>query len=175
MDTTADNRLALDEERRIRQHDHLRSELEADVDRRISTEAKQGLASEPRIEQVADELRQKTIREVEQSERDLAAVRTAARVNQVVDSCFYVIYSLLGLRFLLALIGANNNAGFVRFIKSITQPFYLPFKNIVASPTLAENGSTLAAPILIAIVVYLMLQAGIRGLLRLIAQRRTQL
>ena len=99
MDSTTDSRLSLDESRRMHQHDALRGELEADVDRRISAEAKQGLAAEPRIEQVAETLRQKTISEVEQSERDLSGLRAAARVNQVVDYVFYLIYALLGLRF----------------------------------------------------------------------------
>ncbi len=175
MDAATNSRLSLDEVRRMNQHDALRGELEADVDRRISAEAKQGLAAEPRIEQVAENLRQKTISEVEQSERDLTGLRAAARVNQVVDYLFYLIYALLGLRFLLALMAANNSAGFVRFIKGVTQPLYLPFKNIVASPALAENGSTLALPILFALLVYGLLQMGLHGLLRLLAERRTHL
>ena len=175
METTRDTRLSDEEARRHQQHGALRGSLEADVDRQISAEAKLGLASEPRIEKVAETLRQKTISDVERSERDLAALRTAARTAQVLDYLFYLLYALLGLRFLLALMGANNNAGFVRFIKGITQPFYLPFKNIVGSPSLSESGATLALPILFAIVVYVLLHMALRGLMRVLAERRTQL
>ena len=175
MDAAADKRLTMEEARRAQQHNALRGELESDVDRRISAEAKVGLSSEPRIEQVAEALRHKTISEVEQNERDLSKLRIAARASQVVDYLFYMLYALLGLRFALALVGANNNAGFVQFIKGVTQPFYLPFKNIVASPSLTESGATLALPILFAVIVYALLHLGVHGLLRLLAERRTHL
>jgi len=167
--------MTMEEARRAAQHELLRGQVEADLDRQISTQAKVGLESEPGIERVAENLRRSTLSEVEQSERDFSAQRKAARVNQVIDYLFYLLYGLLGLRFLLALMAANNNAGFVRFIKGVTQPFYQPFKNIVASPSLAENGSTLALPILFALVVYSLLHLAVRGLLRLLAQRRTHL
>lgn len=175
MDASRDNRLTMDEARRAQQHEVLRGELETDVDRRISAEAKLGLGTEPRIEEVAVALRQKTISEVEQSERELGTLRLAARASQVVDYLFYLLYALLGLRFALALVGANNSAGFVQFIKGITQPFYLPFKNIVASPSITESGATLALPILFAVIVYALLHLGVHGLLRLLAERRTHL
>ena len=57
-----------------------------------------------------------------------------ARVSQIVDYIFYVLYALLGLRFLLALLAAKSTAGFVRFIVAVTDPFYRPFRGIVASP-----------------------------------------
>lgn len=172
MDTAHDQRLALDEARRMRQHGSLRSELESDIDRRISAEAR-GHA-EPGVESVAADLRRKALDEVVDSERELAQLRTAARINQIVDYVFYVLYAFLGLRFALALMGANSGAGFVRFVKGVTEPFYLPFKGIVASPS-AEGGFTLALPILLAIVVYFLLHLAIRGLLRVIAARRTHL
>lgn len=38
-----------------------------------------------------------------------------------------VLMALLGLRFVLALLGANPNSGFVDFIYSLTYPFVAPF------------------------------------------------
>lgn len=172
MDTTHDQRLALDEARRMRQHGALRSELESDIDRRISAEARGHV--EPGVETVAADLRRKALDEVVDSERELAALRTAARVNQVIDYVFYLLYALLGLRFVLALMGASSNAGFVRFVKGVTEPFYLPFKGIVTSPSL-DSGPTLALPVLFAMLVYFLLHLALRGLLRLIAARRTHL
>ncbi len=48
------------------------------------------------------------------------------------------------------------------------------FRRIVESPT-AEGGGTLALPIIIAIVAYIVLRAVIKGLLRLITNRRTEI
>ena len=60
--------------------------------------------------------------------------RGLARVSQIVDYIFYVIYALLAMRFLLALLAARSSAGFVRFIVAVSNPFYAPFRGIVASP-----------------------------------------
>ncbi len=97
-----------------------------------------------------------------------------ASLSQVVDYIFYVIYALLAIRLLLALLAARSRAGFVQFIVTVTDPLYAPFRGIVASPT-AEGGYTLALPIVIAIIVYALLHAGINGLLRLIAHRKTEI
>ena len=98
--------------------------------------------------------------------------RSLARVSQIVDYIFYVIYALLGLRFILALMAARSGAGFVRFIVAVTDPFYEPFRGIVASPR-TDGGHTLMLPLVIAIIVYVLLHLGINGLLRLIAHRKT--
>jgi uncharacterized protein YggT (Ycf19 family) len=62
----------------------------------------------------------------------------------------------------------------MQFIFSVTDPLYAPFKGIVASPT-DDGGHTLAVPIIIAIIVYLLLHLGIKALLRMIAHRRTEI
>jgi uncharacterized protein YggT (Ycf19 family) len=95
-----------------------------------------------------------------------------ARISQIVDYIFYVLYALLALRFVLALLAARSSAGFVRFIVAVTDPFYLPFRGIVASPS-TDSGHTLMMPLVIAIIVYLLLHLGINGLLRIFAHRKT--
>ncbi|MDP3858809.1 MAG: YggT family protein [Stagnimonas sp.] len=174
MDLSHDQRLAAEEARRLQQHTALRGELDADLDRRITAEARDTPQADVGIGAVAADLRGKALREVVSTEREMAALRTAARINQFVDYLFYLLYALLSLRFLLALMAASNHAGFVRFVKAVTEPFYLPFKGIVVSPGL-DNGVTLALPLLFAILVYFLLHLALRGLLRLIAARRNQL
>ncbi len=93
-------------------------------------------------------------------------------MSQVVDYIFYVAYGLLAIRLVLALLAARSGAGFVQFIRAVTDPLYAPFRGIVASPT-AEGGYTLALPIVVALVVYALLHAGVNGLLRLLAHRKT--
>ncbi len=168
-----DNKLAAEEARRAGQHGSVKSQVEGEVQAEIAERAAEKPAPESeRIDQVAGQFRAKAVDEVVQTEREVERGRGAARVSQVVDYIFFVLYALLGLRFLLALLAARSGAGFVRFIVAVTDPFYTPFKGIVASPS-TDSGHTLMLPLLIAIIVYILLHLAINGLLRIIAHRKT--
>jgi uncharacterized protein YggT (Ycf19 family) len=168
-----DNKLAADEARRAGQHESVKSQVEGEVQAEIAESAADKPAPESeRIDQVAGSFRAKAVDEVVQTEREVERGRVAARISQVVDYIFFVLYALLGLRFLLALLAARSGAGFVRFIVAITDPFYRPFRGIVASPT-TDGGHTLLLPLVIAIIVYILLHLGINGLLRMVAHRKT--
>jgi uncharacterized protein YggT (Ycf19 family) len=170
-----DNKLAADEARREVQHESVKSQVEGDVNTEIATRADHTTRAEAqKMERVAGEFRGKAIDDVVETEREVERARGMARVSQVVDYIFYVIYALLAIRLLLALLAARSSAGFVQLIYTVTDPLYRPFRGIVASPT-AEGGYTLALPIVIAIIVYALLHAGINGLLRLIAHRKTEI
>src|SRR5438128_1568124 len=152
-----DNKLAAEESRRAEQHEAVKSQVEGDVNAEIAKRATEtGTSRESqRIQQTAGQLRSKAVDEVIETEQEVGRSRGLARISQVVDYIFYVIYGLLGMRFLLALLAAQSNAGFVQFIVTVSNPFYLPFRGIVASPT-AEGGHTLLLPIVIAIIAYLL-------------------
>jgi len=168
-----DNKLANEEARRAGQHSSVKSQVEGEVQAEIAERAAQTPPPEgERIGQVAGQFRAKAVDEVVQTEREVERGRGAARVSQVVDYIFYVLYALLGLRFLLALLAARSTAGFVRFIVAVTDPFYRPFRGIVASPS-TDSGHTLMLPLVIAFIVYVLLHLGINGLLRIIAHRKT--
>ena len=168
-----DNKLAADEDRRALQHESVKAEVESDVNAEIAARADRTTPTEARrMENVAGEFRGKAIDEVVETEREVERGRTLARVSQVVDYIFYVIYGLLAIRLILALLAARRSAGFTQFIYSITDPFYAPFRGIVAEPT-AEGGYKLALSVVIAIIVYALVHLGINGLLRLFAQRKT--
>ena len=170
-----DNKLAADEARREVQHESVKAQIESDVNTEIAARADQTTAADAqKMEQVAGEFRGKAIDEVVETEREDDRARSMARVSQVIDYIFYLIYGLLVVRLLLSLLAARSSAGFVQFIRAVTDPLYAPFRGIVASPT-AEGGYTLALPIVIAIIVYALLHAGINGLLRLIAPRKTEI
>jgi uncharacterized protein YggT (Ycf19 family) len=170
-----DNKLAADEARRAVQHESVKAEIESDVNAEIAAHAQGASAAEAQREaQIAGEFRSKAVNEVVETEREVERSRGLARVSQVIDFVFYVIYALLGLRLLLELLAARRSAGFVQFIASVTDPFYAPFRGIVPSPT-AEGGYRLTVPIIIAIIVYLLLHLGIKALLRMIAHRRTEI
>jgi uncharacterized protein YggT (Ycf19 family) len=171
----SDNKLAADEARREVQHESIKAEVEGDVGAKIAARADRTTPAEAKkMEQVAGDFRGKAINEVVETDREVERARGMARFSQVIDYIFYVIYGLLAIRLLLALMAARSTAGFVTFIRTVTDPLYAPFRGIVPSPS-AEGGFTLALPIVIAIIVYALLHAGINGLLRLIAHRKTQI
>jgi uncharacterized protein YggT (Ycf19 family) len=168
-----DTLLATDETRRVVQHESIKSQVEGDVNDEIAARADRTTAAEAqKMQQVAGEFRGKAINEVVETEREVGRARALARVSQVIDYIFYLIYGLLAIRLLLALLAARSSAGFVQFIRAVTDPLYAPFRGIVESPT-ADGGYTLALPIVIAIIVYALVHLGINGLLRLIAHRKT--
>jgi uncharacterized protein YggT (Ycf19 family) len=170
-----DNKLAADEARREIQHEAIKSRVESDVNAEIAARADRTTPSEARkMEHAAGEFRGKAINEVVETEREVERARGLARVSQVIDYLFFIVYALLIIRLLLALLAAKSTAGFVQFINSITAPLYAPFRGIVPSPTV-DGGYTLALPIIIAIIVYALVHAAINGLLRLFARRKTEI
>ncbi|HYK19938.1 MAG TPA: hypothetical protein VEV42_04340 [Pyrinomonadaceae bacterium] len=172
----SDDKLAIEEARRAAQHEAVKSQVEGEVQSEISQRAatKTAPGEAQRIDNVATEFRSKAVNEVVDTEREVQRSRGLARVSQVVDYIFYVIYALLGMRFLLALLAARSSAGFVRFIVAVSNPFYQPFRGIVASPS-TDTGHTLLLPIVVAIIAYVLLHLGINGLLRLLAHRKTEI
>jgi len=168
-----DDKLAVEEARRTTQHGAVKSKVEGEVNAELTARADHTTPTEAKkMEQVAGDFRGRSIDNVVGTEREIERARSIARVSQVVDYIFYVAYGLLAIRLVLALLAARSGAGFVQFIRAVTDPLYAPFRGIVASPT-AEGGYTLALPIVVALVVYALLHAGVNGLLRLLAHRKT--
>jgi hypothetical protein len=171
-----DDKLALEEARRASQHEAVKAQVEGEVQAEVAKRAEQPAAPQDaqRIEQVASDFRSKAVDEVIDTEREVQRSRGLARVSQVVDYIFYVIYALLGMRFLLALMAARSTAGFVQFIVAVSNPFYAPFRGIVASPR-TDEGHTLLLPVVVAIISYVLLHLLLNGLLRMLAHRKTEI
>ena len=171
-----DDKLALEEARRAAQHDAVKSQVEGEVNSEITDRAatKATRDESRKIDNVAGEFRSKAVDEVIDTEREVQRSRGLARVSQIIDYIFWVIYALLGMRFLLALMAARSTAGFVQFIVAISNPFYAPFRGIVASPS-TDSGHTLLLPIVVAIIAYALAHLLINGLLRMLAHRKTQI
>ena len=168
-----DPKLSLEEERRALQ----REEIRARVDRQVNTEVsaladRAAPADAVEIDRVALGMRGKAVREVVATEREVERARGVARVSQVVDYLFYIVYALLGVRLLLALLAARPEAGFVQWIAEVTAPLYAPFRGIFPNVTV-NGGYTFALSLAFAIAMYAILHALILGLLHMIAHRRT--
>ena len=169
-----DDKLAIDEAERAANYESIKSGVKSEVGNEIYTEAVRSPAAvhSAEVENVADRMRERAVGEVVETEREVERARGAARISQVVDYIFFLIYGVLVIRLLLELFAARESAGFFQFIKTVTNPFYAPFRGLVPSPSTAE-GFTLALPIIVAIVVYMLLHLAINGILRMIAHRKT--
>jgi uncharacterized protein YggT (Ycf19 family) len=169
-----DDKLEIDELEREANYEAIKSSVKGEVGGEIAAVAQVPTRGEAqRIDNIAVHMRQKAVDEVIETEHEVERGRALARVSQVVDYIFFLIYGLLVIRLLLALMAARSEAGFVQFIRTISDPFYAPFRGIVASPSTPE-GFTLALPIVIALVVYIVLHMAINGLLRMFVHRKTE-
>ena len=119
-----------------------------------------------------EEINQEAVDEVIDTKQEIVGGRFVTQISQILDLGFFLLYGLLAIRLLLILFAANSSNGFVQFIKNITDPLYAPFKRIVPSLS-ADGGFTVALPIIVAIVVYLLLHLAINGLLRIFVHRKT--
>lgn len=168
-----DVKVAEAESRHAAHQSAVSSKVEGRVNAEIAGQASTTSATEQaRVSEVASHLRSKALDETVHGERVVGQARAVARFSQFLDYAFYVVYSLLGIRLVLALIAANSSSGFVIFIRAVTDPFYAPFRGIVSSPSNAA-GNMLVVPIGIALVVYVMLHLAINGLLRMVGHRKT--
>ena len=169
-----DDKLAQEEALRTANYEAIKTEVKSEVGGEIAAVAEHPTPAEnKRVADIADHMRTKAVDEVVDTEREVERGRLMARISQVVDYIFFVIYGLLTIRLLLELFAARNSAGFVKFIKSATGIFYAPFAGITDSPSTPE-GFTLALPIIIAIIAYFVLHMAINGLLRIFAHRKTE-
>jgi len=76
----------------------------------------------------------------------------AFRIQTGIYLLFGILEGLLAIRFFLALLGANPDAGFAQFIYSITKPFLAPFVGLFG--TTRSGGNVLDVSPLVAIIVY---------------------
>jgi uncharacterized protein YggT (Ycf19 family) len=167
------DKATMDEARRVAQHASVKAQIEGNVNAEIKEQARSVAPQQaPQVAEVAEELRGRAISETLKTEHEAERARGAARVSQFVDFAFYLLYVLLTTRLMLALIAARSDTGFVRFIKAVTDPFYAPFRGIVPSPTV-EGGFTLAVPIAIALVAYMVLHVIVHQMFRLAVERKT--
>ncbi len=86
------------------------------------------------------------------------------KLQQVIYLLFGLLEGLLGIRFVLGLLGANPAAGFAQFIYGITASFIAPFVGLFEQPHF--EGMVFEWNALVAILVYALL-AGV--LVRVVA------
>jgi uncharacterized protein YggT (Ycf19 family) len=167
-----DEKLAVDESRRVAHHEAMKGAVRSEVHGRIAERADQlDPVDRAQTDAVADEFRHKAVAEVVETENEIERARGVARIAQVVDYLFYLIYAFIGLMILLDLMGANRSAGFYRFVSGVTAPLLAPFRGLIDDPSAAQVRFRLSY--LVALIAYFLLHLAINGLLRMIAHRRT--
>lgn len=80
--------------------------------------------------------------------------RTSYKLVQGIWLLFGIVEGLLAIRFVLKLLGANEAAGFARFIYNASGPFVSPFNNLFGNP--GSGGSVLELNTIVAILVYML-------------------
>jgi uncharacterized protein YggT (Ycf19 family) len=168
------DKIAADEARRVAQHERIKEKLEEDVHGRIARKAAESsLAEQAQLASVADGLKRKAASEVLETEADLDRARRVARVGQVVDYVFFLVYSLIGLEIGLRLFGARPGSGFKRFLDALTAPLLGPFRGLMPDPALGPLQLMLS--FVVALVVYALLHQALRKLLRMLADRQAKI
>ncbi len=165
-----DEKLAADESERAAQHQAVKGEARKEMQEEIARQ-QQSDEQKDQVAAIGAHLKEKAIEELVGTESEIERARIAARVSQVFDYIFYIIYSLIALEFLLDLIGAREGNAFKNFIDALTSPLLAPFKTLV--PDIARGRFELKISYLFALIAYILLHLGINGLLRLLAHRKT--
>src|SRR5262245_33356377 len=167
-----DEKLAADETRRTEQHESIKGEVRQKVHADISREVDRPTPAERTgTAALADSLRRKAIEEVAASDTELERGKAFARVSQVVDYIFYLIYGIIGLEIVLDAVGARESAGFKRFVDALAAPLLAPFRGLMPDPGIGRFRFMLSY--VVASLVYMLVHLAVNGLLRLFVQRKT--
>lgn len=169
-----ENNLTFDESRRLARHeavkDEIRSEVQAEIGQHTGTF---NTAEQHQAAAVGDHLKKQAFNEVVSTETELDRARGLARVSQVIDYLFYLIYGIITLEILLDLMGARRDNGFRNFIDALSSPLLAPFEALV--PSLTSGRFRLQLSYVFALVVYLLLHFAINAFLRMLAHRKTEI
>jgi uncharacterized protein YggT (Ycf19 family) len=163
--------LAIDEARRIEEHESVKGEVRRKVHADIAEQAGATRDGDAQEAVAAASLKEKAVQEVTGTEREIGRARVAARGSQVIDYAFYLVYGIVALATVLEAIGARESAGFKQFVDMLAWPFVAPFRGIMNDPAVGSFRFMLSY--VVALVAYVLLHAAINGLLRIFAERKT--
>lgn len=167
-----EDKLAMDESRRIAQHEAVKGAVRNEVHGEIARHAERlDEHDRARAAVVGERLKEKAVAEVADTETELERARGVARISQVVDYIFYLIYGIISLEIILELMGAREGNAFRAFVEAISSPFLAPFKSLIPDPGVGRFQFRLSY--IVALIVYILLHLAINGLLRLLAHKKT--
>ena len=103
-------------------------------------------------------------------EAGLGRYRAVGALSAVVNFVFAVIYTIVGTRIILEVIGANEANRFKQFVDRVSAPLLAIFDGLL--PDIRFEGFVLPLSFVFALVVYALVHYGIRRLLFAIAYPR---
>ena len=166
-----DNILAADEERRLSQHEAVKSAVSNDASAEVALHADPVTPVEAaREEALGRHFKERAIDEMVETEVELDRAKGVARVSQVVDYIFYLIYGIISLEILLEALGASERAGFKQLVDTIAAPFLAPFAGLMPAPS--HGPFKIMLSYIMALIVYLLLHLAVNGLLRMFVHRK---
>jgi uncharacterized protein YggT (Ycf19 family) len=163
--------LAVDEAERLAEHEALKRDAREEVHAEVRESGRLPERDRRQAAAVGEHLKHKAIAEVADTEAELERARGVARVSQIVDYLFYLIYGVIVLEIILDLLGARESNAFNRFIERVSSPLLAPFRGLLAD--LTKDHYQLRLSYIFALVVYVLLHLAINGFLRLFAHRKT--
>ncbi len=165
-----DERVADDDERQLRQHEQVKGEVRAEVNRELRVEAVQQTAGDAsQAADVAKQMKERAFQEVASSEATLTRARRSRGASQIIDYAFYVLYAAILVLVVLELVGANSGSPFMRFMNAVTGPLLAPFRGLM--PSLRVDRFQFMGSYVVALVIYLLVHKGVTGALKLFAGR----
>lgn len=167
-----EEKLAADEARRIAQPESVKGEVREKVHAEIAREADRRTTNDHgTARDLAAALERKAVREVAATEAELERAQAVARVSQIADYLFYLVYGIIGLEIVLDALGARQSAGFKQFVDAIAAPFLTPFHRLMIDPGIGRFRFMFSY--IVALVVYMLIHVAVNGLLRLFVHRKT--
>lgn len=98
---------------------------------------------------------------VDDLDRPYERNRSVSKAAQVVWYIVGVIATILLLRFILALLGANVDNGFANFVYSVSEPFVAPFRGLLQIGAFQAGVSRIEIETLLAAAIYTLIGWGI--------------
>jgi uncharacterized protein YggT (Ycf19 family) len=167
-----DYKLAIDESQRIRQHEAAQAQARNEVQNELAGRAGQFDERErAELGELGAQMKRQAVSEVAETSTEVQRARVLARISQVIDYLFYLVYGIIGLEIVFDLLGARKTNTIREVIDALAAPLLAPFQHLVPDPALGRF--QFRSSYLIALVLYALLHLAINGLLRLMAQRKT--
>jgi uncharacterized protein YggT (Ycf19 family) len=162
----------VDEERRVKQYENVKGAARNEIQAEVRDQANRLDPPErSEVEALGNDLKQGAISEVRETKTEVQRGRGAARISQVIDYLFYLIYGIISLEIIFDLFGASRSNGIRNFVDTISWPLLEPFRNLFPDPAVGRFHFRFSY--IAALVVYVLLHLAVNGLLRMIAHRKT--
>jgi uncharacterized protein YggT (Ycf19 family) len=167
-----DRTLINDDERRFEQYESAKDAARSKVQEQVKWQAEQSnQTQQSQVASLGTEFKEEAISEVQNTDVEVKRARLVARISQIIDFLFYLIYGLISLQIIFDLLGARRNNSFRSLIDVLSSPWLGPFRNLFPDPSAGRF--QIRFSYVAALVIYILLHLAVNGFLRMIAHRKT--